>query len=397
MPAPEPPTGLSRRALLIAGTLAAAAPLGLVGCAPTPTAADASPAGETPAAPDAVRFSTTGAVFSPVVELTTGSSAEVVWQDGSGAELARGTSPRISFGSAGARTVVMVTEFADVLTLNLGFGAEDDAGRHSLDATWDKAPEAVAEVAGLPLLVNLRRFLAGRTELGGALDFAGLAHLEHIECYRAKVETIDLTGCASLIRLCLEENRLRGLDLNPVAGSLRDLRAAGQESGSLEFAPLTEPLAQLYHFCVRDQVVTGHPEPAMLPVCEELWNWNCGQSDAFPTPGYAHSVLAADNGYTAADLTGQWTYEGGWGTLDLTRNRLTAITLTDCRSLQTIRLGDNALDQAAVDRVLAEVAAWRTPGFELVLDGSNAAPSEAGRRHATELRGRKWKVSLAAS
>lgn len=394
---PTTPTVVSRRAVLIAGTLVAATPLGLVGCAAAPEAPTASATGESaPEVPDGVEFSTTGTTFSPAVELAADSSADVVWRDAAGTELARGESPTIRFDSPGARTVVMTTTFADVLTVNLGFSAEDDKGDHSLDAAYDKAPEGVTGVAGLGLLVNLRRFLAGRTGLEGALDLSGLASLEHVECFEAKVTSIELAGCRSLVRLCLEGNRLRTLDLNPVAASLRDLRAASQEEGRLEFTPLTQPLARLYHFCVRDQVVIGHPESAQLPVCEELWNWNCGQSGGFPTPGRADTVLAAANSYTSADLTGQWTGDDGWGGLDLTGNRLTSVTLSGCRSLQTIRLGDNALDQAEVDRVLAEVASWRTTGFELVLDGSNAAPSGSGRRRAEELRGRKWKVSLSA-
>lgn len=174
-----------------------------------------------------------------------------------------------------------------------------------------------------------------------------------------------------------------------------DLRAAAQEAGTLRLAPLQKPLAKLIHLCVRDQVVTGHPTSVQLPACEELWNWNCGQKGDFPTPGLGRSVLAAANGYTLADLSGQWVYEGGWGTLELTNNQLTSVNLTGCRSLQTIKLDGNVLDGTQVDGVLAEVASWGTTGFHLDLAGTNAAPSAAGRRDAADLRDRGWQVTLA--
>lgn len=127
----------------------------------------------------------------------------------------------------------------------------------------------------------------------------------------------------------------------------------------------------------------------------QLWNWNCGQKGDFPTPGLGRSVLAAANGYTLADLSGQWVYEGGWGTLELTNNQLTSVNLTGCRSLQTIKLDGNVLDGTQVDGVLAEVASWGTTGFHLDLAGTNAAPSAAGRRDAADLRDRGWQVTLA--
>jgi hypothetical protein len=71
----------------------------------------------------------------------------------------------------------MATGFADVLTVNLGFNSQDDGGKYSLDSRCNKQAESVSGVSGLGLLTNLRRFLAGRTELGGSLDVSGLEHL----------------------------------------------------------------------------------------------------------------------------------------------------------------------------------------------------------------------------
>lgn len=387
----------TRRSVLLGGLGAAAAAVGASGLAACagPSEQDRS-GGANPSSTDAsdtaVRFTTTGATFQPVLEIAPGT--DVVWLDDTGAELGRGPSPTIDFGSAARRTVTMQTDFDRVLTINLGFDSENDAGQLSLDASFDKPAEQVVGVAGLPLLTSLRRFLAAGGALTGMLDLTGLSALEHVECFNARLISVDLTGCSSLVRLCVEMNDLTTLDLNPVTGTLGDLRAAAQQRGALAFAPLTAPLARLYHFCVRDQTVTGHPTSDELPACEELWNWNTSQRGALPIPGAARSIAAASNHYTSADLTGQWQYDGGWGSIDLTGNRLTAVNFRGCRSLQTLKLADNALDSAAIDGLLREVASWGTPGFELVLDGSNAAPSAAGLAAAAQLRTRGWEVVL---
>ena len=385
--------GLGVTAVAVAGAVPLASRLG---DSDDPAGSD-STASDDGSAPGVV-FTTTGASFSPVLELDPASDAEVVWLDETGAELARGAGPTIDFGSAGTRTVAMHTkDFGDVLTVNLGFSSEDDAGTYSLKAPYDKPAEQVAGVSGLPRLTKLRRFLAARGDLAGQLDFTGLSSLEHVECFGAKVKSVKLAGCTSLVRLCVEENDLSALDLNPVAASLRDLRAAAQRGGLLAFTDLVAPMAKLYHFCVRDQTVTRHPTADQLPACGELWNWNSAQAGKIPTPGFARSVMAAGNAYASADLSGQWRYDGGWGLLDLTGNRLTSLDLTGCKALQTLRLGDNSLDQDAVDGILQEVASWGTPGFDLVLDGSNDAPSAAGMAAVATLQDRGWKVAVTAA
>lgn len=342
-----------------------------------------------------MRFTTTGATFNPSIELAPQSNASVRWVAEDGSELATGASPIIRFGSIEPRTVRLLTVFEDVLTVNLGFNVYDDAGRFHVDSSYNKDPETVEGVSGLGLLVNLRRFMAANTPLTGILDFGGLSKLEFIECFQAQVERVDVKGCTSLVRLCMEKNRLTELDLNPVANSLRDLRAAVQESGRLDFTPLTKPLAALYHFCVRDQTVTGHPSSQQLPACEELWNWNTGQTGELPTPQQALSVMSRSNQYTSADFTGQWTGDGG-GELDLENNKLTGIALTGCKALQTIRLRWNSLTSSVVDDVLAEVASWQTKGVTLLLDG-NEPPTSTGLRNVAVLRKLGWEVEVSQS
>lgn len=377
---------VSRRVLLRAG--AGLGVLSLVGCA------HVQPHVNVPTPAEGVRFTTTGSTFNPSIELSPASSATVRWVGEDGSELATGTSPTIRFGSIEPQTVRMLTNFEDVVTVNLGFNVDDDAGRHHIEANYNKDSQAVDGVTGLGLLTNLRRFMAANTPLTGLLDLNGLSKLEFVECFQAQVERVDLTGCVSLVRLCMEKNRLTELDLNPVANSLRDLRAAVQQTGWLAFARLSQPLAVLYHFCVRDQTVTGHPSSEQLPACEELWNWNTGQAGDLPTPQRARSVMSRANQYTSADFAGQWTGEQG-GELDLEGNKLTRVTLTGCTSLQTIRLRWNSLPTTVVDDVLAEVASWQTKGVTLLLDG-NQPPTAAGLSNVAALRKIGWEVEVAS-
>lgn len=346
--------------------------------------------------PKGVVFTTTGATFSPEVELSPSSRAIVRWLDYRGHELARGTRPTIDFGSEATRTVTMLTTFSHVLSVNIGFDADADAGEYGPGATYNKSPESVVRVSGLTRLTQLRQFLAGGTRLGGKLDVSGLTHLRYIECFCAQLTSVNLTGCKRLVRLCVEQNRLTKLDLNPVAASLRDLRAAAQQTGRLSFSTLKHPLARLYHFCVRDQVVTGHPSSSRLPACRELWNWNTGQRGSVPRPGNAQTMMSYGNSYTSVNMSGQWQSEG-FGGLDLTDNHLVAVTLTGCRGLMSVLLGGNVLPQSQVDRVLVEVASWNTTGGALILDGTNASPSAAGLKSAQILRGRGWDVTLATT
>lgn len=301
----------------------------------------------------ATRITTTGATFAPLVELAPGSTATVSWVDSDGAPLGSGLTPTIAFGTAATRYVYLVASTpGDVLTLNLGFNSTDDAGRDSLAATYNHASQAVTGVAQLGYLTGLRRFMAASTALTGHLDLTGLTHLEHVECYNADVQQVTLTGCDSLIRLCMERNAVTYYDLNPVRATLRDLRSAeGHHGTALTFADLAGPMAALWHLCVRDQAVVNLPAQADLPVMEQCWVWGTAQttSDA-PISTVYQSFLAYSNGY----------------------------------------------DQASVDAILAGLEAHAPDGGYVDLTGS-AVPSAAGQASATALEARGWTVTVGAA
>lgn len=324
-----------------------------------------------------VRFTTTDATFSPTVELTPGSTAVVSWSIEGGATIT-GVSPTLNYGVAATNYVQMrvddlgVSALDQVVTLNLGFNNADDAGQYQMGVGYNKAAQSVTTVENLPLLTSLIRFAAARVPFTSALDFTGMSALEFIECAYADVEGVNLTGCTALIRLCLEQtNLLVPLDLNPVAGNLRDLRSAAQVSGSLELTPLTSPLAQLYHFCVRDEFVTNHPTGTQLPVIEELWNWNSGQSGNLSIASTALTSLASSgNNYSTIASVG-----GGVSTL-------------------AYDLSGSAFLQADVDVILAAANAWGNSGGSLNLTGSAAPSSDTD---VLALRSRGWTVVVLAA
>ena len=350
-----PPRRPSRRSLLIGALVAGAA--GTAGCSD-----GRAPAGERTggrlSGGELLELHVDGETLRPVVELAM--PVEVTWFDlDEGSVLGTGTTPVLAIRavervgmqvSLGGRSAL-----DQVRTLNLGFNRADDYGRLSLDAFHEHEPQPVTGITGLSLLTHLARLCASRTPLSGRLDLTGLSYLEHVECYQCDIDSLDLTGCTSLVRLCVEDCRLRELDLEPVRHSLQDLRAAIQRSDELTFARLSGPMEALYHYCVRGQQVNQVIPHAQLPVVEEYWATAAGQRacDA-PVSPLLRSYLARDN----------------------------------------------ELDQASVDAVLSGLATRVTGGPGRVdlsgrspADVAAAAPSEEGQAAVRALEARGWRVS----
>jgi Leucine-rich repeat (LRR) protein len=346
-----------------------------------------------------VRITTYGKTFSPSVELTAGSTATVSWEVEGGVTVT-GINPTINLGPAAASHVRMsvheegVDALDKVTTFNLGFNHLDDMGVYIMAPAYDRAPEKVTLLENISLLKGLIRFAAAHTALAGALDFTGCSLLQYVECLGSNIESVNVTGCTSLIRLVMEQNNLTNLNLNPVAANLRDLRSALQQGGTLTMTPLNAPLARLYHFCVVDQVVVNHPTSAQLPVVKERWDWNTHQSGALTTESSAiGNVRTAGNHYTTADLTNQFPSDRN-GILDASHNELTAVILNGCSGLHSIDLSNNKLNTAAVDTVLALVASWGSTGGLLNL-AANSAPSSNGVASRATLTGHGWTVTIA--
>ncbi len=298
-----------------------------------------------------VTMTVSGNSFAPRVELISGSTATIRWVDmTTGQQLAVGPAPSINWGSGASHTVGLRVDsgttprFDDVRVLNFGFNHNEDSGAYNIGASYDYTSQPITGIANLQLLPNLRYFLAAGTPLTGHLNASGLSHLEHIECFMAHVQSIDLAGCTSLIRLCLEANSLSNLDLNPVSGNLYDLRAAVQNSPSLTFATLSSPMAHLYHYCIRDQTVHNIIPHAQLPVIEEYWAWGTDQtiSDA-PTSPLLRSYASYGNAYDQTSVDAILTSlallitDGAWHSVDLSGGTSASPSASGWAAVQTLR------------------------------------------------------------
>jgi hypothetical protein len=112
------------------------------------------------------------------------------------------------------------------------------------------------------------------------------------------------------------------------------------------------------------------PDPGtQLPVIEQLWIWNTGQSGALViTSTELTSVLAYDNAYTS-------------------------VTLPAMPDWSAVNLSGNTLDQADVDGLLAAAESWNTSNCLLDLTDTTS-PSPAGLTDRALLQARSWNVVL---
>lgn len=298
--------------------------------------------------PESTLTFTVNGNFEPWVELTSGSSAVISWYENG--ELI-GTGPTPTLNGSGSRTIqCSSTNMNDIVMINLGFDSSEDAGRYNIGPSYNWENQQVTAVSGLQNAPNLVRFCASHAPFTGGIDFSGLSKLEYIECFLSNVRSVNLTGCTSLIRLCLESTMVSNLDLNPVRNSLYDLRAANQRVSALHFETLAGPMNNLYHYCVRDQVVTNSIPFSQLPVIEEMWNWNTHQS-------YADTPISP--------------------------------------VARSMAMYENTFDQSSVDRILDGLVNNSNEGAYsgLYLLGSSA-PSAAGIENARILRNRGWNVEI---
>ena len=305
-----------------------------------------------------VGFTITSQTFEPEIEMHAGATAEIYWADEDGKVVGTGTTPTLDFGYPATRTVQMhvldgtTPAFDQVRVVNVGFDNSEDGGQYAIGTSYNKLNrEDVTGIQNINLCTDLAYFCAATPTLKGHLDFSGMSQLEYVECFHAQVNSVDLTGCTGMIRLCLEGNDLTSpLDLNPVSANLRDLRAAAQTSNAMTMTTITGSMTQLYHFCIRGQVVTNMIPMSKLPAVEEHWTW--------------------DNAQTTADVP------------------ISPVA----RSFQ---LYGNNYDQASVDNILIGLDTNSNAGAFSVVDISgSAAPGPAGIAARDSLVGKGWTVTV---
>jgi len=364
-----------------------------------------------------VIFTTMSNVFDPKIWLSVDSTNQIEWLSGTtGAVLGTGIAPHITFPSVAQRTVQMwCSKPQDVLTVNVGFDHTHDTGTYRPGISGGATPSTAynhdsqhcRSVTGLQVLPNLVNFMgAGDVEdltypvadlLTGHMDFSGLSKLEFVECAYARVSSVNLTGCNSLIRLCLEMNNFQGgpLDLNPVRTTLRDLRAAYQ--GGLNFTPLVGPMASLYHFCVRAQPLVNMPTWDQFPTLIEHWIWTCSQSGTFTAGAGAGDLQIYQNSYNVIDLT-HTNPIVGYGQLDASSNPITSILgLATGHRFFYVFFRNCNMNQTLVNQILADVNSWGLSGPDRAvrLPGNAAPTGGSSNADVVALRARGYTVEIA--
>lgn len=356
-----------------------------------------------------VTIITTGSTFSPSVQVNA-ANVTVTWTCPAAGITTTGLTPTLNFGSAATRVVYMTatipggySALGQVTLFNIGFSHLDDQGRNSLPASYDWAAQSVGGITGVNSMTGLQKFLAANIAgLTGPVCFDGMSQLTHIECYQSSFTSATVAGCSSMIRLVLESNKLTAFNLNPVAASIQEFRCAFQQGGALALTPLAGgSMPNLYHFCVRDQTVTGMPPfSSGFGQLTQLWIWNTGQSGTLQTNSTVpmDSILAHDNAYTTLNAASQFPYTSGQftGQIAMANCALTSATITGDGLLYSVDFRNNLLSQAQVDSVLTTMNGYGSTNAQGLIDVSgtgNAAPSGTGVAAATALRGRSWTVN----
>lgn len=354
-----------------------------------------------------VTITTVGATFSPRIGRINGGPNTTVWWEVDGVQTTTGPAPDFNFGSAATRTVRfgVTSHFSDALniveTINMGY---DGADGGQISSVYFHPHQQAIAITGLTQCTNLKYFMSSHPVeydnssvgkvLSGTLDLTGLAKLEQVECYYNQISNVVLNGCTSLVRLDMEHNSQSTLDLNPVAPNLRDIRSANQRTGALTLVPLTQPMAQLWHLCVRDQTITNFPTAAQLPVIVELLCWNTGRTSLTVRSSSLQLVQAYLNPSLASlDIVGQFP-AGRGGRVQAFGCALTSLDLTGCEGVGYLDLQNNSLTQASVDAILTKFNSFNTSGGTINLLG-NATPSAAGVSAKAALQARGWAVSTA--
>lgn len=348
-----------------------------------------------------VRITTTGSTFNPTVELASGSTATVTWECEETGQTATGVNPTLTFGSSATRHVRMTVSdtygdaIKDVITFNIGFNNGDDTGTYQMGAGYNKTAQSISAIANIRAMTGLIRFAAANiSTLEGTLDFTGLSSLQFIELFASDVDGVVLSGCTSLTRLCLENNNILFLDINPVAANLKDLRAAIQKGASFTLAVMALDFAYLYHFCVRNQTLINHPSASRFPHIKELWSWSSVQSGAFTTESdVVDSILIYNNLYTSINLANKIS-AGRNATLNANSNRLTSVDISGCPGLTTINLSTNPLLETAIDTILTDVNSYATSNGTLNLGATCGVRSAASDAAVAALAARSWTVTV---
>lgn len=289
-------------------------------------------------------FTTSGDSFAPRIEVT--GTPEILWTF-SDSTTSDSITPSVSFGSAGTREhTLTVTPWSALVGINLGYTA-DDGGSEDIPL---QPAQSVTALDGLEYVQETLQYICGSGTPLIALDLSGFTALHTIEFFQGSLTAVDVSGCISLRRVCLEACSIPTLDLTGLS-TLEDLRYADNGSTGLT---LPATANNLWHICIRDNPLIGITPTFNYPALRDLYVWNCGLAGACTVQATAiHQILIYDNPLTSLDLSAC----GFMADLDLWAQ-------------------GGGLSQASVDAALLAIdTGGVTSGTVNLSGGTNSAPS----------------------
>ncbi|MBN1524511.1 MAG: hypothetical protein JW904_08515 [Spirochaetales bacterium] len=351
--------------------------------------------------PGVITFVSEGAVFSPIIVLS--SDAEVLWTFADGATSSL-THPEKNYGSAESRSnTLSVTPWSALRRINLGYDA-GDGGTYSIEFNDDQHVSTVSNLqVAAPYLVEWCSSYNDFT----SLNFHDFVNLETIECFLStNLQSVDLSNTPSLRRACFEDCNLGALDLSDCT-ALEDLRGALNNYTTINFGTVG---ADVWHICIRENHslanATMFADMTQFPQIAELYIWDDHQSGELSIPSSSSTrnveILGWSNNYTSLDLEGALGNQLATGTIDLRYNHLAQVNITGCIQINNLNLAYNQLDEADIDQILADLDALGRSELNvpnsapLVVDlRGNVASSAAGYASAENLAGKGWTVYTA--
>jgi hypothetical protein len=298
-----------------------------------------------------------GATFAPVIVLnsgyTLGVNATALWTFADASTDATLT-PSKNYGSAASRAnTLVVTPWAALRRINVGYGGEDGGSvdiEHVTQQNVSAITGLVAARAGLKeLCIN--------GSLVTSIAISSLSNLVTLECYEGSL--ISLSPPASIKRLCVENNDIAGTLNLAHCSALEDLRAALNLCETI-ILPTVAP--NLWHICIRNNPYLVDP-PADFSgysALEDLYVWGTNLTGEVSLPASAKHLIAYDNEIESLAFAG-----GDLTQIDLTNNALedtdAIINATDAQGLTNGTLylngGTNAPPTSASATAQASLAA----------------------------------------
>lgn len=336
-----------------------------------------------PVPSDMINIQSTGATFSPVIEVVGTPTIEWVFDDATTSASAR---PSKNYGSLGSRhNFLRVTPWSALIGINVGYDAAD--GGYGGFAMVPN--QYVSGIQNLSLAKSSLQYLCASYSPLTELDLRELTALKIVELlYCQNLATLKLGTHPVLERLCVEDCNIGSIDLAGCA-ALADLRSALNNYTSINWGTTG---SAIWHICVRSnpKLSSSIPDLTQFPLLRELLTWNDNQTGAF----VCHSSIiqridSYDNHYTSADISGSTSLVQ----FSLSGSKLASLDLGTANNLTNVQLKDCDLTESQIDYVLQKLDGAGLSNGNLELNG-NAAPSAAGLVYHNKLKQRGWTIAI---